>query len=415
MSEMEAFVLGAGMVGVATALALQERGHAVTLIDRREPGRETSFGNGGMIQCEAAEPYPFPRKLGVLLSIVLGRSNAVRWTWTAAPSNLRPVASYFLNSARARHAKIAAIYAQLTSVSTQDHAPLIEASNAANLIQRSGYRVAFRSARTFDTAAEGARRMKQLYGVRSAILSADALASQEPGLLRRLAGAVHWLDTWSCSDPGLLVSRYAGLFTSRGGRICTGDALTLTRKGHTWTVTTDDGPVSAATAVVALGPWSATLLARFGVEVPLFRKRGYHQHYDVANGPTTPLLDADNAAFCAPMRQGLRIATGAELTRPGAQPSPVQLRRAEASVAELFALGAPRPGEPWFGDRPCLPDMLPVLGPVPSLPGLWTNFGHAHQGFTMGPTTGRLLADLIDGEDRCKSLTDRLGVNRFLQ
>ena len=411
---MEIFVLGAGMVGVATALALQERGHAVTLIDRREPGRETSFGNGGMIQCEAAEPYPSPRKLGALLPIILGRSAAVRWSWRAVPSNLRPVASYYLNSAPARHAEIAAIYAQLTSVSTQDHAPLIEAANASNLIQRSGYRVAFRSARSFDKAVEGAQRLERLYGVRSAILSADTLASQEPGLLRRLSGAVHWLDSWSCSDPGLLVSRYAGLFTARGGRLCTGDALTLSRKGSTWTVETDDGPVGAPTAVVALGPWSATLLARFGVKVPLFRKRGYHQHYEVANGPKSPFMDADNAAFCAPMRQGLRIATGAELTPPGAKPSPVQLRRAEASIAQLFAVGAARSGEPWFGDRPCLPDMLPVVGPAPSLPGLWTNFGHAHQGFTLGPTTGRLLAGLMDGETGCKPLTDSLGISRFL-
>ena len=75
----DCIVLGAGMVGVGTALALQQMGVDVTLVDRRPPGEETSYGNAGIIQMEAVEPYPFPRQAGEILSAALGFNDKVRW------------------------------------------------------------------------------------------------------------------------------------------------------------------------------------------------------------------------------------------------------------------------------------------------------------------------------------------------
>jgi D-amino-acid dehydrogenase len=98
------------------------------------------------------------------------------------------------------------------------------------------------------------------------------------------------------------------------------------------------------------------------------------------------------------MARGLRITTGAELTGRPAASTPVQLGRAEAAARELLALGEPVEPRPWIGTRPCMPDMLPVIGQAPGHPGLWLHFGHGHQGFTLGPATGRLLAEMMTGE-----------------
>jgi D-amino-acid dehydrogenase len=101
------------------------------------------------------------------------------------------------------------------------------------------------------------------------------------------------------------------------------------------------------------------------------------------------------------MQRGLRLTTGAEFAPIDAPPTPVQLAKAEILARELIDLGQPLPEPPWLGARPCVADMLPVMGPAPRHPGLWFNFGHAHQGFTMGPVAGRLLAEMVSGEPPC--------------
>ncbi len=394
----QTLVLGAGMVGIGTALALQERGQEVVLIDRRGPGEETSYGNAGIIQTEAAEPVAMPRSLGALFAIATGRTNDVVWHLRALPEHLRPLASYFRNSAPARHRRIAQTYARLTRRATEDHAPLIEAAGAEALIRKEGFLVGFRSPHAFDRERRSAESIGRDYGVPFAALTGDELGRKQPGLRRAMAGAIHWTGPWTCRDPGGLVAAYATLFAARGGRILRGDAMTLAPRGAGWSCTTGEGPVEAANAVIALGPWSTALTKRFGYRVPLFRKRGYHRHFAPVSGPAISMLDAENGAFLAVMDKGIRVTTGAEITGFTAPPVPRQLERGLAGARELFDLGEPVEPAPWLGHRPCLPDMLPLVCPAPGRKGLWFNFGHGHQGFTLGPTTGVLLAELMTGD-----------------
>ncbi len=390
-------VLGAGMVGTCTAIHLALRGHSVTLVDRREPGRETSYGNAGIIQREAVEPYPFPRDLATLLRVAFKRGADVNYHLRALPALAGPLARYWWNSSPARHAHIAQAYARLIAHCLSEHQALIEQAGADDLVRREGYRFVFREASTMRDAVADARRFADQHGVRHAVLDSDALAAAEPALRRRLAGGIHWLDPWSVSDPGELVARYAALLQRLGGRVVQGDAATLRPAGAGWAVRTGTGDVEAEHAVVALGPWSDALLRPLGYRYPLFVKRGYHRHYTGGAGPRLTVLDADGGLVIAPMQRGVRITTGAEFARLGAPPTPVQVPRAHALASELFDLPQAVEPEPWLGARPCTADMLPVIGAAPRHRGLWFNFGHAHQGFTLGPVSGRLLADLIEG------------------
>jgi len=99
------------------------------------------------------------------------------------------------------------------------------------------------------------------------------------------------------------------------------------------------------------------------------------------------------------MRKGVRLTTGVEFADRDAPPSPVQLARDEPLARELFPLTGRLGHEPWMGCRPCLPDMVPVIGKGERHQGLWFAFGHAHHGFTLGPVTGRLLAEMMTGEE----------------
>ena len=98
------------------------------------------------------------------------------------------------------------------------------------------------------------------------------------------------------------------------------------------------------------------------------------------------------------MRAGIRLTTGAEFARTDAPASPIQLERAEPIARKLLPLADRVDATPWMGVRPCTPDMLPIIGRMPGQEGAWCAFGHAHQGLTLGPTTGRLLAEMMAGK-----------------
>jgi len=407
-------VLGAGMVGTCTALHLQQRGFDVVLVDRRAPGQETSFGNAGLIQREAVEPYAFPQEPGFLLNAALGRGAAVHWhargLWQIAGALRR----YWGHSRPAAHAQATLAYSQLIAHATIEHGALMaqveaetEAQTAshvdlADLVKREGFRFVFRTPQALAEALQRAAMLSERFGVRYQAEDTQQLAQAEPALRVPLAGAVHWLDPWAVNDPGALVQRYADLFVARGGRLLLGDAATLRAQGAGWEVQTTEGRVQAEQAVLALGPWADGQLQRLGYHFPLFIKRGYHQHYRAPVQVRQPMLDAEKGYVLAPMQNGLqnslRLTTGAEFAPLDAAPTPVQLIKAEALARELVALGEPHSEPPWLGARPCTADMLPVMGPAPRHPGLWFNFGHAHQGFTLGPVAGRLLAEMLQGQ-----------------
>jgi D-amino-acid dehydrogenase len=386
------------MVGICTALHLQQRGFEVALVDRRGPGQETSFGNAGVIQREAVEPYAFPRDPGFLLNVALGRGAEVNWhargLWQMGGALLR----YFKNSGPAAHARATEAYSRLIAHATSEHGALIAAAGAENLVAREGFRFVFRTAQALDEAVQHAQDLEQRFGVRHHAEDGPALSRAEPALRAPLAGAIHWLDPWTVSDPGALVQRYADLFVARGGRVLVGDALTLQNDGAGWSVLTQQGRITAQQAVLALGPWAGDVTRALGYRLPLFIKRGYHQHYRSARMLCQAMVDAERGYVLAPMQRGMRLTTGAEFAPIDAAPTPVQLRKTETLARQLMDLGEPLPEAPWLGARPCTADMLPVMGPAPRHKGLWFNFGHAHQGFTLGPVAGRLLAEMIDGQ-----------------
>ena len=137
-----------------------------------------------------------------------------------------------------------------------------------------------------------------------------------------------------------------------------------------------------------------------GYRIPLGVKRGYHLHLAPRGNAVLrhPVLDADLGFLLAPMNRGIRLTTGVEFARRDAPPTPVQVQRALPRAHALFPLGEAVDAKPWLGARPCLPDMLPVIGRAPRHAGLWFDFGHQHHGLTLGPAVGRLLAEMMTGE-----------------
>ncbi|MFV0279696.1 MAG: NAD(P)/FAD-dependent oxidoreductase [Rhodoblastus sp.] len=401
----DVIVLGAGMVGVGAALALQARGRDVALIDRAgAAGRETSYGNAGLIERASVELYTFPRDIGTILRTIVGANPAARIDWGALPQTLPWIARYFLESAPAKAAAHARSALPLIERCLDEHMSVARSAGAGGLLRPTGWIKAYRSERTFAEGAREARVLRE-HDLAFDVLDGAGLAGMEPGL-KGFAGAIWLRAPVSCTDPGGLAAAYAGLFARNGGRLFSGDARSLTQTPNGWSVASSAGPVEAREAMIALGPWSDDLFRPLGYKIPLGVKRGYHMHYRPAgenalNHPALahPVLDVDGGFLVAPMAQGLRLTTGAEFAARDAPPSPVQLDAIEPAARRSFPLGARIDAAPWLGRRPCLPDLLPVIGPAPRHPGLWFDFGHQHHGFTLGPVCGRLLAEMMTGEE----------------
>jgi D-amino-acid dehydrogenase len=395
--KFDTVVLGAGIVGVCVAVHLQKRGRRVALVDRKLPGNETSFGNAGLIQREGVYPYAFPRDLGTLLRYARNQSTDVRYHADAMLKTAPFLWQYWRNSHPTRHAEIAKSYSTLIEHCVSEHRALAEAAGASALLRPIGWIKVFRSGAAQDAEHRLAEQWHREYGVAFETLDAARLQQVEPDLDKRLLGGLRYPESDSVSDPNALVTAYAKYFEALGGRFFFGDADTL-REG--WQVDTDSETIEADSAVVALGPWSDRMSSRLGYRVPFAVKRGYHMHYAPRQSARLnhPVLDVENGYLLAPMARGIRLTTGAEIARRDAAKTPTQLEAVEPIARTLFPLGERLDPEPWMGGRPCTPDMMPVIGSGKKHRGLWFAFGHAHHGLTLGPVTGRLIAEMMTGE-----------------
>ncbi|MDX7949596.1 FAD-binding oxidoreductase [Lichenihabitans sp. Uapishka_5] len=399
MANTDVLVLGAGIVGVSAAIHLQRRGRQVVLLDRRGAGEETSYGNAGLIERASVFPYGFPRALGTLLRYAGNGATDAHYHLSALPQVLPWLVRYAMNSSPEAIARTAAAAWPLIQRCLVEHEALMAEAGAAPLLRKVGWIKAFRTA---ESLAKGLVEREKLrpYGLTVDVLDGAGLAEQEPFLAEGLAGGLHFRDPAAVSDPGALVQAYAALLVRLGGRFVRGDALSLNQDAAGWRVATEGSAIVAREVVVALGPWSNSLTDRFGYPVPLGVKRGYHQHFRARGNAVLnrPVLDVDGGYLLAPMAQGIRLTTGAEFARRDAPPTPVQVARALPKARRLFPLGDAVEARPWMGSRPCLPDMLPVIDKGARHKGLWFDFGHQHHGLTLGPVTGRLLAEMMTGE-----------------
>jgi D-amino-acid dehydrogenase len=394
---VDAVVLGAGIVGISVAVHLQKRGRSTVLVDRRGAAEETSYGNAGLVQREGVYPYGFPHDFGALFRYSFNRTIDAYYHPSAIPRLAPFLWKYWHYSRPRRHARIARTYARLIEHCLEEHRALMREAGAENLARPTGWMKVFRTARERDKRFAEAERWKQEFGLNYRTLDAAALQAEEPHLAPVLCGALHWVDPLAVIDPQGLALAYLALFERLGGRFVQGNAASL-EEG--WKVRTVDGFVQARDVVVALGPWANVVTRRLGYDLPLAVKRGYHMHYRAAGRAVLnhPVLDHERGYFLAPMSRGIRLTTGAEFALRDAIRTPVQLGRAEPIARNLFPLAERLDNEPWMGSRPCTPDMMPVIGPAPRHKNLWFAFGHAHHGLTLGPVTGRMVAEMVCGE-----------------
>ncbi len=402
---MHVVVIGAGIVGAASALELLRDGHQVTIVEPGDPGGEqaASYGNGTLLNPSSIIPMSAPgiwKKVPSYLADPLGPL-AIRWSYLP---RVLPWLRRFL-AAGSTPAKVGAIgkaLRPLLAEAPERHRLLAEEAGVGDLITKQGVLFAFPDRAAFEAEALSWK-VRAENGVKWLELDEDELRQREPSLDRHYTFAVLVEENGQCRDPGAYVAALVRHAAEQGAAVrrvrATGFRI---ENRQLRSVTTQGDEIPCDRAVIAAGAWSKVLARQAGDNVPLETERGYHIVVrDPGIEPRYPVMPSDGKMGCAMTPQGLRL--GGQVELAGLEADPNWQR---ADVLLKFARKV-YPGIPqglsldnvkvWMGHRPSMPDGLPCLGPASGCPDVVHAFGHGHVGLTAGATTGLVVADIVSG------------------
>lgn len=391
-------VIGAGVIGLACATALQMRGHAITIVDPNPAGEGCSLGNAGCLSRASCVPLGLPGAWKSVPGWLADPSGPLaidpRYALRIAPWLWR----FHRSTSRARVDAIADALHPLLTCTIERWRPLAERASVPELIVQNGYAFAYESEAGFRADALG-RELRKARGVAIDVITGHEIREIEPTLSPSVTHLVVLPEQGHCPNPLRLSRALAGTLRDAGATF-----VTRAARGFEWSdgrvarIATDAGPVEADHVVLAAGAHSKPLAQMLGASVPLETERGYHAMvFAPSVVPRIPIGSGEGKYIATPMEDGLRIAGTVELA--GLEPPPNH-RRADVLLAgakRLFPHLAYQRVERWMGHRPSLPDSLPVIGRSPRYANAWLAFGHGHVGLTAAAPTASLIADLVDG------------------
>ena len=387
-------ILGAGIVGLCTALSLLERGVPVQIIDRGEPGQETSMGNAGVVSPWSIVPQSLPGIWRKIPGQLFGHGRPIS-IHPKVVARMIPWGARFLRQGReADVRRVSDAMSQMCGPSIELYRRHLQGTGHDGLLRDSSYVHAFRDGSRANLTDLGYR-IRLEKGAEIELVGRDRLAEIEPELSDDFEAAV-------------VIKGQARVLAEKARRLGANfkqaDVTGLQRKDGGWAIRSAGESLEAHRLVVCLGAWSPGLLEWTKLNIPLMVERGYHVEFsDPGIEINNSVMDVDAKVVASSMEGGIRVAGQAEFAPIDAPPDGRRKDRlVKIAKAAFRDLQTDRPSF-WMGRRPSFPDGLPMLGDVPDHQGLFLNFGHAHYGLMMAPKSGDLIAQLICGEQiACK-------------
>jgi D-amino-acid dehydrogenase len=400
MNKPHATIIGAGIVGISSAAFLLRAGFKVTVIDRVPPGEGCSFGNAGGIAFSEIMPTVHPRTLLKIPGWLLDPLGPLTIRWSYLPRALPWFLAASRNALPSRVKATIAARAALSLRTLSDFETILADAGVSDLLVKQD------ALRLYDTESEFAaeepeREIKRAHGYSGQRLSPGEISEIEPAVARDFAcGSFHggW---YFVRSPHRTVTSIARHVAASGGEILQDDVRAIIHDGIRATrLSLSNGEREIDRLVVCAGAYSGQLCAQIGERVLLEAERGYHLTIpDPGFELGRTVTYAKTPIAMTPMEMGLRLAGSDEFAGLDAPPN---WKRADAhwTVAKRI-FPALRPLDDtvtrWMGRRPGTPDGIPVIGPSRRLSNVWYGFGHSHMGLAWGPTTGRLIAELLGG------------------
>ena len=392
-------VLGAGIVGICTALSLAERGFKVALLDRNPPAEAASHGNAGSLSPWACVPQSMPGLWKSVPKWLIDPEGPIAVRAGYVPTFL-PWALKFLRAGNPEGLdRIGDAMMTLTRPVLEIYRHHLAGTGHEDLIRDSVYVHVYRDAADADLESL-AWRMRRDRQVPLEVVKGDALREVEPALSPEFEAAVLIKQQGRALDPGGIGKALAEKAQALGVEFkrCAIERLVPEADGG-WRLETDAGPLPARKVVVAIGAWSGKLLADLGVKVALDAERGYHLVFrDPGVTLNNAIMNVEAKFVVSSMNAGVRCAGTAEFAGVDAPPDYRRAQVFSRLVKRMFPDINTEDTVEWMGPRPSSPDSVPYLGIIPGFENIYAAFGHGHTGLTMAPKTGEVVASLIAGE-----------------
>ena len=394
----EVIVIGAGIVGVCSALSLREQGADVLMIDRNPPGAGTSFGNAGVVSPWSCVPQAMPGLWKKIPGLLFRGDGPLAVRFGYWPRFI-PWALRFLRSSEASKVRRTSVAMHaLVHANIDIYRRHLAGTGHEDLLQDSWYVQAYRSSQ--PTPRDLGWQLREAVGAPVELVSSDELHEIEPDLARDFKGALIIKDQARVVAPGQLCEVLAAKFARMGGRFARADVRAIKPDPDGgWTISTDGDSLKSATVVLAAGAHSGVLLSPLGVGVPLEAERGYHVLFkDPGAKLNHSVMDMEGRFIASSMEMGLRAAGTAEFAGLDAPPNEKRAEVLARQTRRMLPKLLDTAPEIWMGQRPSMPDSLPCLGEIPGHPGLIAAFGHSHYGLGMAPMSGQFVAMIARGQ-----------------
>lgn len=392
-------VIGGGIIGVCSALALQDEGLTVTLIDRGNLEAAASYGNCGLLAVGEVVPISKPGILKKIPGWLLDPKGPLHVRSSALLGQVPWLIRFLLSGRVARVKEIAAGMAPLLHRAEEDYRALFAAVGMPDALVPSENLMAMNARSDYEND-QFTWALRSLHGFEHEFLDTAELRQLEPSL----AGPIRYgvlLKGWlQFSDPGLILQRLKERFRLHGGSLLTADVTRIEVQGDRAVAVhfASGERLAVSRLVLAAGAWSGKLARDLGMKIPLAALQGYHIQLPRPGAALNrPVLYANGGFVLTPLSQGLRIAGTIEVAGDDPEPdfarADILAEKAKAVLPGLDTSG----GRRWMGPRPFMPDTMPVIGTAPQHSNVTLAFGHGQVGQTLGATTGRLVADLVAG------------------
>lgn len=389
-------VVGGGIIGLCIALKLQLEGGDVTIFDKRGAGEGCSKGNAGHFATEQVFPLATPALLPQLPKMLLSSTSPVSIRFQDIHKTSPWMVRFLLKARKQPTEHATKALTRLNEVAMDSWFNLLEQIGLKHLIVMNGSLLTFESEALFNGYRPTIKALKQ-QGVSCHVWDKELIRAKVPNLTHSVNYGVFFPETGHSLNPYRLCLELASSFAQKGGSWLQEQVEDAFFDGKLGVVLTDKESHSFDKVVIATGAESSKLVNKMtGVKVPLQAERGYHLMVPkLKDCLPFPVSSADRKFIMTPMDEGLRLAGTVEYASID---SPPNMKR--ASMLKDLAKGLLNSdcqpedgGDKWVGNRPSLPDSLPVID---SREGgrILLAFGHQHLGLTQAAITADLISEL---------------------
>lgn len=396
--DTDVVVLGAGIVGICSALSALERGLTVTVIDKGGPGEATSFGNAGIISPWSCVPQCTPGVWKNVPKWFLDPMGPVKIRWRDVFSILPWTTAFLRNANPETVEKIADSMDALMRDNVSAYRRFLAGTGKEDLIADSHLVAIYRGDTRPDTS-ETAWRLRTERGATVEFIGAADLRDLEPAVSTEYHSAAVVRDQARTVSPAGLCTVLADKAKAMGAVFCRAEVIAIRpQEDKSLALQFPDSALTARKLILCGGIWSSRLLEPLGIKIPLIAERGYHLEFaDPGVSLNNSIQDMAGKVIISSMAGGIRTAGTAEFADIDAPPNYARARVLEPLTKRVLPALNTSAAKEWMGIRPSFPDNLPAIGPVPGIPNLIAAFGHSHYGLGMAPATGRIAADIVNG------------------